>query len=254
MADPIFDLAEKVVVVTGAGSGIGQGIAVGLAERGARVIGFDVSAEGLADTRKRAEGFGFEAAVVDVTVEEQVAKAMRRVAQEHGRVDVAFANAGISGLPIEFDELTLSEWRDVHAVNLDGAFLVAREAARIMKPRRAGKIVFTASTWGVRGTRVAPFIAYASSKGAIVNLTRQLALELAPFGVTVNCIAPGGFSTNIAAGLLDEKAGDLLLSKIPLGRFAQPREMVGPAVFLPTAASDWVSGAMLPVDGGYLAE
>jgi gluconate 5-dehydrogenase len=252
--DPIFDLSDKVIIVTGAGSGIGQGVAVGLAARGAKVVGFDVSEPGLAKTLDMARGFAFETAIVDVAVEQMVVEAFAAVESRHGRLDVVFANAGVSGLPIGFEDLSLKEWREVHAINLDGAFLVAREAARLMKPRGKGKIVFTASTWGVRGTTVAPFIAYASSKGAIVNLTRQLALELAPFGIAVNCIAPGGFSTNIAAGLLDEAAGNRLLAKIPFGRFAQPQEMVGPAVFLASAASDWVSGAMLPVDGGYLAE
>ena len=254
MADSLFDVAGKVVVVTGAGSGIGQGIAIGLAQRGALVTGWDRVASGLEETRGKAGSAAFGAEVVDVTDEAVVKAGMAAVQRRRGCIDVVFVNAGIAGRPIPLADLDLAEWRSVHAVNLDGAFLVAREAARWMMPQGAGKIVFTASTWGVRGTDVAPFTAYASSKGAVVNLTRQLALECAPFGVTVNSIAPGGFATNMANGVLDQAASDALLADIPLKKFVSPDAMVGTAVYLASAASDWVTGALLPVDGGYLAK
>src|SRR5690606_30015497 len=130
-------------------------------------------------------GSTIETIAVDVADEPAVERALGGIAARHGRLDVVFVNAGIAGLPRAIEDLSLDEWRHVHAVNLDGAFLVAREAARQMKRQGKGKIVFTASVWGARGTRIAPFTAYASSKGGVINLTRQLALELAPHGITV---------------------------------------------------------------------
>jgi gluconate 5-dehydrogenase len=253
MSAALFDLSGRVVLVTGAGSGIGRGIALGLGGMGARVWGMDRDAAGLAETAAQA-GAGFTPLTGDIAREADVEAAFARVLDAEGRIDVVFANAGIAGKPLSIDDLDFEEWRRVNAVNLDGAFLTARAAARAMKRQGAGKIILTASTWGVRGTSVAPFTAYAASKGAVVNLTRQLALELAKTGVTVNAIAPGGFATNMANGVLDDVAADALMARMPMGRFVTPEAMVGPAAFLASAASDWVNGVLLPVDGAYLAE
>lgn len=256
MLQELFDIAGKVIVVTGAGNGIGSGIALGLASLGAQVHAWDISQVGLDQVQASAKDAGKEltTSIVDVGSEAQVCSAMKRVVELCGRVDVVFVNAGIAGKAGPVDEYSLEDWQRVHAVNLDGAFLVAREAARYMKQKQSGKIVFTSSVWGERGVRSAPVTAYMSSKGAIINLTRQLAVELAQFNINVNSIAPSGFKTTLGAGELDESLGAWLTARIPMGRMVEPSEMVGPAAFLASRASDWVTGVNLPVDGGYLAE
>lgn len=252
----LFDITGNVILVTGGGAGIGKGIVMGLAGAGARVVAWDVDDIGLADTAAEARdsGFAVSTARVDVTDGAAVHAATDAIVAEFGRLDAVFINAGVSGKAGPAIDMDLDNWRKVHAVNLDGAFITAQAAARHMRAAGRGKIIFTASVWGLRGTRPAQVAAYMSSKGAIVSLTRQLALELAPHNINVNGIAPAGFLTGLGAGELDPSFGEWLVGKIAMGRMVEPSEMAGPAQFLASRASDWVTGTTLPVDGGYLAE
>ncbi|WP_068091211.1 SDR family NAD(P)-dependent oxidoreductase [Novosphingobium rosa] len=252
----LFDIKGHAILVTGGAAGIGKGVVMGLAEAGAHVIAWDVAQAALDETAAEAEARGLPVSVarVDVTDEQAVRAGIAAIMADHGRLDAAFINAGIAGKAGPAADMTLANWRNVHAVNLDGAFITAQAAIEAMKPAKRGKIVFTASVWGIRGARPAQVAAYMSSKGAIVSLTRQLALELAPHGINVNGIAPAGFLTALGAGELDPSFGDWLVGKMAMGRMVGPEEMVGPARFLASRASDWVTGHTLPVDGGYLAE
>jgi NAD(P)-dependent dehydrogenase (short-subunit alcohol dehydrogenase family) len=252
----LFDVAGHAILVTGGAAGIGKGIVFGLAAAGAKVVAWDVSDASLAETAAdaAAQGLTVSVAKVDVTDAAAVRAGIDAIIAEHSKLDAVFINAGVAGKAGPAIEMDLDNWRKVHAVNLDGAFVTAQAAAAAMKPAGRGKIVFTASVWGIRGTRPAQVAAYMSSKGAIISLTRQLALELAPFGINVNGIAPAGFMTALGSGELDPSFGEWLVGKIAMGRMVEPSEMAGPAQFLASRASDWVTGHTLPVDGGYLAE
>lgn len=252
----LFDIRDDVILVSGGAAGIGKGMVMGLAKAGAKIIVWDVSDTALTQTQAEAAEAGFSVftAKVDVTDPEAVTAAMEAIVAEHGKLDTVFVNAGIAGKAGPAVDMPLSNWKQVHAVNLDGAFYTAQSAAAIMKKAGKGKIVFTTSVWGFRGVRNAQVAAYMSSKGAIISLTRQLALELAPFGICVNAIAPSGFITSLGAGELDPSFGEWLTNKSASCRLVEPSEMAGPAQFLASRASDWVTGTTLPVDGGYLAE
>jgi NAD(P)-dependent dehydrogenase (short-subunit alcohol dehydrogenase family) len=251
--ESLFDIAGRHIVVTGGASGIGEAIARGLATLGALVFSLDNVHEDMAPKK---EGMGTLIQMhLDVSDEEQVRTVFRRITAEVSGVDALFSNAGISGKPIPFQSLTIQEWQRIHSVNLDGTFLVAREAVRIMEPARRGKLVFTNSVWGFVAASGVALSPYASSKGALVNLIRHLAVELAPLGITVNGIAPAGIRTRIADGFYDDPdAVELLRRSIPLGRIVEADTIIGTAAYLASSASDHMTGHTMVVDGGLLAQ
>jgi len=243
--DPLaeFRLDGDVAVVTGGASGIGRAVAAALAAVGARVAIFDLAA------------VGEDAYRVDVTDEAQVKAAFAAVVGKHGRLDVLFNNAGIA-IRHPTTELTLDDWNTVVAVNMTGVFLCAREAARHMLARgRGGRIVNTASIMGFSGGGLYPNISYQATKGAVVNMTRALAVEWAPSGIRVNAIAPTWVRTPLTRGITEKPDLVRRIEQLtPMGRLAEPEEMVGAVIFLTSRASAMVTGHVLAIDGGFLAQ
>jgi len=230
-------------VVTGGASGIGRTIADAFAGVGAHVAIFDRIAAG-------PDGYK-----VDVTDESQVKAAFDEVMKRHGRVDVLFNNAGIA-LRRPTTELSLDDWNKVVAVNMTGVFLCAREAARhMLAGGRGGRIINTASIMGVVGGGLYPNIAYQATKGAVVNMTRALAVEWSRQGIRVNAIAPTWVRTPLTRAITEKPELVRRIEELtPMGRLAEPDEMVGAVLFLASRASAMVTGHVLAVDGGFLAQ
>jgi NAD(P)-dependent dehydrogenase (short-subunit alcohol dehydrogenase family) len=255
----MFDLTGKVAVITGAGSGLGWQFAEAMAEAGAHVVCADVNGESAETIAARVETLGVKALAVtcDVTDEARVAALFVAAVEHFGTVDIAFANAGIGDpVPMLLHEYPTENWEKVVAVNMAGVFYTNREALKIMFPKKRGKIINTASMWGLAGpSSVFPIPAYAATKGAVVNLTRELALQYAPHNIQVNAICPGFFRTRISDGAFDDNAFVETVSAFtPMGRVAEAAEIKGTALYLASDASSFTTGLMLVSDGGCMAK
>lgn len=248
----MFDLSKKVAVVTGANTGLGQAMAVALAGAGARVALVGRSSPD--ETVDRIQSLGGESAVVmaDLSSATVAANVIEQSEAALGPIDILVNNAGIirRSDALEFSE---EDWDDVLATNLKVPFFLAQAAARSMIAQgQGGKIINVASLLSLQGgIRVA---SYTASKSGIAGLTRLLANEWAGSGINVNAIVPGYFATNNTEALrADETRNRQILERIPAGRWGDPSDLGGAAVFLSSSASDYVHGALLPVDGGWLA-
>jgi NAD(P)-dependent dehydrogenase (short-subunit alcohol dehydrogenase family) len=255
----MFDLTGKVAVITGAGSGLGWQFAEAMAEAGASVVCADMDADRAEASAGHVREVGARAVALrcDVTREDEVCALFEAAAREFGSVDITFANAGIGDLqPRLLHEVPTAEWDKVIAVNLQGVFYTCREALKLMFPRRRGKIINTASMWGLAGSSsVFPIPAYTASKGAVVNLTRELALQYAPHNIQVNAICPGFFRTRISDGAFDDNGFVEIVSAFtPMGRVAEADEIKGTALYLASDASNFTTGLMLVTDGGCMAK
>ncbi len=251
-----FDLHNQTAVVTGGGNGIGQAVAFALARSGAYVVIMDINESAAMSTANEInkEGLSAQGIQVDVQDEMQVTKAMQTAFNHRQRLDILINNAGIVIRKASVD-LPIEDWNRVVDVNLTGVFICARTAARYMIVQGSGSIVNTASIMGLSGGGLYPNIAYHSTKGAVVNLTRALAIEWAPHHIRVNAIAPTWVETDFIKPLLAQPE---LIEKIksitPLGRLAKPQDIVGAVVFLCSASASMITGHTLPIDGGYLAQ
>lgn len=247
-----FHLAGKTALVTGCNDGIGFAYATALAEAGADIIGVSRT---LAETDAPAGavvalGREFTAYECDFSDRSALTAFIDTVHQNHPRVDILMNNAGLilrspaADFPNEY-------WDQVIEVNLNAQFFLAREFGRKMIARGSGKVVFTASLMSYQGGLTVP--SYAASKGAIPQLAMALSNEWSSQGVCVNCIAPGYIRTEVTAALQsDPVRGPQILSRIPIGRWGDPADLKGAAVFLASSAADYVTGITIPVDGGWL--
>ncbi len=248
-----FNLAGKTALVTGCKRGIGQAMAIGLAEAGADIVGVSASLESSGSEVGRAvEALGrqFTGFSCDFSDRDALTTFTRMLADAHPEIDILVNNAGmIRRAPAveHADEL----WDEVIEVNLSAQFVLTREVGKRMVGRGSGKIIFTASLLSFQGGVSVP--GYAASKGGIAQLTMAFANEWASKGVNVNAIAPGYVRTNNTQALQDDKERhDAILARIPANRWGEPEDFAGPAVFLASRASDYMNGSIVTVDGGWM--
>ena len=249
-----FDLTGRVAIVTGGNGGIGRAIALGFAQAGAAVAIFGRNEEKNAATLAalKATGTPSIAVKVDLTDRTALEPAVRRVEAELGPVDILVNNAGIVSISGGILQEAPETWDEVIETQLNSVFLLSKVVAASMAQREHGKIINVGSMYSYFGSGLVP--SYSAAKGAIVQLTKSMSIELAPHGIQVNAIAPGWVETDMTAAVRSEEMkaiNDEIMLRTPAARWGQPEEMAGPAIFLASQASNFVTGETIRVDGGY---
>jgi NAD(P)-dependent dehydrogenase (short-subunit alcohol dehydrogenase family) len=245
--------AGQTAIVTGAGRGMGRAVALALAREGAAVVVGEVDrpAAGQVVAEIEAAGGRAVAVIADIARVDDVRRLFKETVDAFGGLDILVNNAGI-GIPKPLVDYTEQDWDRQLAVNLKGMFFATQEAAKLMIPKRRGKIVNFASTAAFVSSST-PETAYDISKGGVRQLTISVAAELAPHNINVNAVAPGTIMTELTLRVLDtEEKMARAAAKIPLGRLGTPEDMVGPVLFLCSSDADYVTGHVLVVDGGWL--
>jgi 2-deoxy-D-gluconate 3-dehydrogenase len=251
----LFDLNGRVAVITGGNAGIGFGIAKGLAAAGAAIVVAGRRADKNLEAARALEAFNVKTAAleVDVCKEESCRSMVESTVERFGRIDILVNNAGIA-IRKQPETYTLAEWNKVIDTNLTGAFLCAHAAYPHMKNARSGKIINIGSMLSIFGTSFA--VAYAGSKGGLVQMTKALACAWAKDNIQVNAILPGWIDTPLTQAARKEIPGlnERVLARTPAGRWGEPQDLAGIAVFLASSASGFITGAAIPVDGGYSSQ
>lgn len=246
-----FRLLGKAALVTGASQGLGQGMALALAEAGADVVAADIMPCDV--TRDRIQSLGRKCAAVtaDIAAPGAPHALVQKALEKFGKLDILVNNAGIIRRA-PFTEFTEKDWDDVMNINIRALFLLCQEAARHMVKQGKGKIINVASMLSFQGGIRVP--SYTASKSAVMGLTRLMACELGPQGIHANAIAPGYMATENTRPLReDQERSRAILDRIPMGRWGTPDDLRGIVVFLASAASDYINGYTIAVDGGWLA-
>ena len=257
MKKGIFDLSEKVVLITGGNGGIGLGMAEGLAECGANIAIWGRNKEKNEESKNLLSKYSIEVKTyeVDVSQEKEVINNVKSVLNDFGRIDSVFANAGMNVFGGSFEEMDTDAYRKVLSVNLDGVFFTLRETTKHMVERAkdgdiGGSVVGVASLAGIEGA--AKTQPYSASKGGIISMIKGIAVEHARYGIRANTILPGWIATDMTTiNQNNQKFTDKVISRVPMRRWGEPKDFSGIAAYLASDASAYHSGDMFIVDGGY---
>lgn len=251
----LFDLSGRVAIITGGSKGLGLAMAAGLASAGCKTVIVNRNdKEGQNAVKELNDSYEPESIFIsaDVTNENQVNDMVEKVLAKYGRIDILINSAGIN-IRGAIDELTYADFKKVMQVNLDGTWLACKAVVPHMKKNKSGKIINIASTLGLVG--LANRTPYTSSKGAVVQMTRALGLELAPFNINVNGICPGPFLTEMNIPIADSpEAKNFIVGATAMGRWGELKEIQGAALFLASDAASYMCGSMVTVDAGWVAK
>ena len=247
----LFDLTGNVAIITGGNGGIGRSIAIGLAKAGASVAIFARNNEKNKKILSELEELGISAMVlnVDVTDRSALEPAIKKVEQELGPVSILVNNAGIKSISGGIINETEENWNRVIDTQLNAVFLLSKLVAKLMVENKRGKIINIGSMYSFFGSGRIP--SYSAAKGAVIQLTKSMAIELAPHNIQVNAVVPGWIETDMTASIKTLPINDEIILRTPAGRWGQPDEIIGTAIYLASKASDFVTGETIRVDGGY---